>query len=967
MANKLHLESNGIVTFGSDNITLTHVADTGIKLKNTHTNGNGGVGCVLTLQTGDTGVTVNNVLGQIDFQAPDEGTGTDAILVAASIAAVSEGNFSAESNATKLSFKTGSSEAATEKMSLSSGGNLTISGTLNCGAISSSNNLDVTGDTSVSTLDSTGATSLATGGGAVNIASTGVMTTVKGTLNVDEAVTLDSTLDVTGDTSVSTLDSTGATSLATGGGAVNIASTGVMTTVKGTLNVDEAVTLDSTLDVTGITTLTSLSVDDINVNGKVITMTGSSNDTATITVAENGALTVLTTDSSGAAANIVITADGTVDINSAGELTLDSGGAINLEPAAGSVILLDGTISVDGGVITGVSSITSTTFTGNLTGNVTGNCSGTAATVTGAAQSNITSLGTLTTLTIDNIIINGTEIGHTSDTDLITLASDVVSIAGEITSTGNIKTDSSIKLKEMANAPSDTAAYGQLWVKTATPNELYFTTDAGNDIQITSGTSIASGGGSSAADDITAGDAAVNITTSSGNITIDAAANDSDIIFKGTDATADITMLTLDGSDAGTAIFNHDIKIADDGQIGSASAADAMIISSAGIVTFKDDILIKDGGTIGSASDADAITIAANGQLTLTQTLIGTALDISGDIDVDGTTNLDVVDIDGAVDMASTLQVDGAITSSDGMIITTADNTAQLILKSTDADSGSGPRFELTRDSGSPVNADNIGLIVWKADDDGGTSTEVIQMIGVVADVTDGSEYGTLDVRTMVAGNTRSRAFYGVTETVFNDGGADLNFRIEGDSLVNLFVCDAGQEAIAMGDANPTRHGKTTRLLCYQGSGTGTDFALHVGRVGTGAESQVCFSNGYGEVGSIKTNGTSTSFNTSSDYRLKENVVDMTGAMDRVNKLLPRRFNFKVDTDTTLDGFVAHEVAEVVPEAISGEKDGVNGDGSINPQGIDQAKLVPLLTGALKEAITKIESLEARIKAIEDA
>ena len=83
----------------------------------------------------------------------------------------------------------------------------------------------------------------------VNVASTGAMTTVKGTLNVDEAVTLDTTLDVTGDTSVSTFDSSGATSLATGGGAVNVATSGVMTTVKGTLNVDEAVTLDTTLDV----------------------------------------------------------------------------------------------------------------------------------------------------------------------------------------------------------------------------------------------------------------------------------------------------------------------------------------------------------------------------------------------------------------------------------------------------------------------------------------------------------------------------------------------------------------------------------------------------------------------------------------------------------------------------------------------------------------------------------------------
>ena len=127
---------------------------------------------------------------------------------------------------------------------------------------------------------------------------------------------------------------------------------------------------------------------------------------------------------------------------------------------------------------------------------------------------------------------------------------------------------------------------------------------------------------SSAADDITAGDAAVNITTSSGNITVDAAANDTDIIFKGTDGGADITALTLDMSAAGTAIFNHDITIADDGQVGSASAVDAMIISSAGIVTFKDDILIKDGGTIGVASTADALTLSSAGLLTVKDDLV---------------------------------------------------------------------------------------------------------------------------------------------------------------------------------------------------------------------------------------------------------------------------------------------------------------------------------------------------------
>ena len=79
--------------------------------------------------------------------------------------------------------------------------------------------------------------------------------------------------------------------------------------------------------------------------------------------------------------------------------------------------------------------LTATQFTGNLTGNVTGNTSGTAATVTGAAQSNITSLGTLTTLTVDNVIINGTTIGHTDDTDLMTVADGVLTVAGEVSMT----------------------------------------------------------------------------------------------------------------------------------------------------------------------------------------------------------------------------------------------------------------------------------------------------------------------------------------------------------------------------------------------------------------------------------------------------------------------------------------------------------------------------------------------------
>ena len=114
--------------------------------------------------------------------------------------------------------------------------------------------------------------------------------------------------------------------------------------------------------VTSLGTLTALTVDDVAVDGKVITMTGSASDTAVLTAGTNGTLSIVTTDAAAAAANIQITADGTVDIDSAGVLTLDSGAAINIEPASGSAILLDGTISVDAGVVTGATSITSSAY-----------------------------------------------------------------------------------------------------------------------------------------------------------------------------------------------------------------------------------------------------------------------------------------------------------------------------------------------------------------------------------------------------------------------------------------------------------------------------------------------------------------------------------------------------------------------------------------------------------------------------
>ena len=119
-------------------------------------------------------------------------------------------------------------------------------------------------------------------------------------------------------------------------------------------------------------------------------------------------------------------------------------------------------------------------------------------------------------------------------------------------------------------------------------------------------------------------------------------------------------------------------------------------------------------------------------------------------------------------------------------------------------------------------------------------------------------------------------------------------------------------------------------------------------------------------VGYIKSSTTNASFHTSSDYRLKENVVDLTDGITRLKQLKPRKFEWKSDpTNTLVDGFIAHEADGIIPDLVSGTKDATFPDGKIDPQTVDYAKLTPLLTAALQEAIAKIETLETKVAALE--
>lgn len=119
--------------------------------------------------------------------------------------------------------------------------------------------------------------------------------------------------------------------------------------------------------------------------------------------------------------------------------------------------------------------------------------------------------------------------------------------------------------------------------------------------------------------------------------------------------------------------------------------------------------------------------------------------------------------------------------------------------------------------------------------------------------------------------------------------------------------------------------------------------------------------------GGIVWNGSAVSITTTSDYRLKENISSLTGAIDRLKLAKPVRFNYISDErNQEQDGFLAHEVGEIVPEMLYGSgKDAVDSSGNIEQQSINMQGLVPLLTAALQESIAKIEALEARVAALE--
>ena len=225
---------------------------------------------------------------------------------------------------------------------------------------------------------------------------------------------------------------------------------------------------------------------------------------------------------------------------------------------------------------------------------------------------------------------------------------------------------------------------------------------------------------------------------------------------------------------------------------------------------------------------------------------------------------------------------------------------------------------------------------------------------------TAGSSRVRLDIMTQNrAGNTN--VFSGIEK--YQSGGMNIINGENTNEYSDIGFWSNGYRSLRL------RNGNYSTDVAHFYSYWGTSNGIHMEQGGpqSGTHKAIRFTTSHygGERGYIGVTLGGTSYNSSSDYRQKQDVVDLTGAIDRVKSFKPRRFKWKDDPTYTVDGFLAHEAQTVVPESVVGEKDDVDENDNPKYQVIDQSKLVPLLTASIKELIAKVENLETKVSTLE--
>ena len=168
----------------------------------------------------------------------------------------------------------------------------------------------------------------------------------------------------------------------------------------------------------------------------------------------------------------------------------------------------------------------------------------------------------------------------------------------------------------------------------------------------------------------------------------------------------------------------------------------------------------------------------------------------------------------------------------------------------------------------------------------------------------------------------------------------------------------ATKNNVKIGENTSTLYGDAPLIVERQESSN--DSVIRTRHPSTNSRYHLDFFNSSGSQGNITVTSNAVQFNSTSDYRLKENIVTDWDATTRLKQLKPSRFNFKADKDKTVEGFLAHEVSDVVPQAVMGKKDAVDKDGNPEHQSMDASKLIPLLVKTIQELEKRISTLESK-------
>jgi hypothetical protein len=474
--------------------------------------------------------------------------------------------------------------------------------------------------------------------------------------------------------------------------------------------------------------------------------------------------------------------------------------------------------------------------------------------------------------------------------------------------------------------------------------------------------------------------------------------DDNEIRLIGADATEDRT-ITLPNV-TGTVVTTGDSGTVTSAMIANDTIVNADINASAAIVDTKLATIATAGKVSNSATTAASantpsaiVARDASGNFTagtITANLTGTASNVTTNANLTG----DVTSVGNATSIAAGVIVNADINASAAIddtkldTISTAGKVSGTAITSGNIDTSGtlqitsvAPTIRLTESDGTATHnrtmlaRDNNEFNIRTLDSSNASVSTDYRIISSASGATDHKWLIANTEKASLNSSGLSLAGYVQTNRIQNvEANEAIVLEPSDDSI--QFISN-GTERMRVNASGDLLVGTTTTVSpatsTHEGSRIGSDVIV-VSRSGsvplflqrtTDNGAIASFYRQTTQVGTISVTTTATAYNTSSDYRLKENITLLDGAIARLNQLPVHRFNFIADPDTVVDGFIAHEAAAVVPECVTGEKDEEDENGDPVYQGIDQSKLVPLLTAALQEAIAMISALEARIAALE--